>query len=145
MVRHCELETDFDRYLLRLDGKFPPHLVGTGKNLKLTRGECVTAALFFAPVTPAQIHTCVRNTALNARLLAHKKRRLLEAVLKFTNQNVQDHMMLSKANPRCEGMAPELEALFDQALERYPAMLAQLTDHMENGSPLGELFDPTFG
>ena len=144
-VRHIELETDFDRSLLRLDGKFPPHLVGTGKNLKLTRGECVTAAQFFAPVTPAQVHICVRNTAINARLLAHKKRRLLETILKFTSQNVQDHMMLSKANPRCEGMAPELLELYEQALERYPAMLAQLVNHMENDSALGELFDPTFG
>ena len=144
-VRHIELETDFDRHLLRLDGKLPPHLVGTGKHLKLTRGECVTAAQFFAPVTPAQIHTSVRNTALNARLLAHKKRNLLEAVLKLTSQNVRDHRMLTRPNPRCEGMAPELLELYDQALERYSQMLFQITEHLESGTPLGELFDPTFG
>ena len=144
-VRHPELETDFDRYLLRLDGKLPPYLVGTGRKLKLTRGECVTASLFFDPVTPAQIHTCVRNTARNARLLAHKNRRLLKSVLKFASQNVQDHIMLSTPNPRCEGMQPELLALYDQAMERYSVMLGQLADHIENGTAFGELFDPTFG
>lgn len=145
LARHAELETDFDRHLLRLDGRVPPHLQSVSAHMKLTRGECVTAAQFFAPATPAQVQQSIRNTARYARLLAHKKRKLLEFFLKPANENVRDHVMHTKANPRCEGMHPELMQLYNQALERYPVMLAQLREHMENGAPLGEYFDPTFG
>ena len=145
LVRHPELETDFDRHLLRLDGKVPAHLQSCSAHMKLTRGECVTAAQFFPMTTPAQVRTSVANMARYARLLAHKKRKLLEAVLKLTNQNVRDHVMMTRANPRCESMIPELMALYNQALEQYPVMLAQLDDHLQNGTPLGELFDKTFG
>lgn len=143
-IRHAELETDFDRYLLRLDGKVPPHLQSVSEHMKLTRGECVTAAQFFAPATPQQVRRSIRNTARYARLLAHKKRKLLELILKGTNQNVRDHVMMTKANPRCEGMHPELMERYNLALTRYPQMLNELQAHLETGAPLGEYFDPTF-
>ena len=145
VVRHAELETDFDRYLLRLDGKLPPHLQSVSEHMHLTRGECVTAAAFFSPATPAQVHTSVINSARYARLLAHKKRRLLNLILSPTNQNVRDHVMMEKANPRCDVLLPELMALYTQALERYPVMLRQLQAHLDTGAPLGEYFEPTFG
>lgn len=144
-VRHAELETDFDRYLLRLDGKLPPHLQCFNTHMKLTRGECVTASQFFSPVTPAQIHRCIHNMRHQTKLLTHKNRRLLETILKLTNQNVQDHVMATKANPRCEPLYPELMARYNRALEQYPGMLLQLMDHMENGTELGADFEPIFG
>lgn len=38
-VRHAELETDFDRLLLRKDGRLPPHLQHICRHIRLTRGE----------------------------------------------------------------------------------------------------------
>lgn len=145
VVRHAELETDFDRHLLRLDGKIPPHLQCINEHMHLTRGECVTVSQFLAPATPAQISTSIRNMRIHTRLLSHKKRALLESVLKLTNENVQDHVMAQKPNPRCEAHHPELMARYEQALRQYPAMLAELISHMENGTSLGENFDPIFG
>lgn len=144
-VRHAELETDFDRYLLRQDGKLPPHLQCVNSHMKLTRGECVTVSQFFPPVTPAQVNQSIRNMKLYTKLLSHKKRRLLEAILKLTNENVQDHVMMAKPNPRCEVLNPELMSLYTSALERYAAMFQELNQHMEQGAPLGEAFDPIFG
>jgi len=145
LVRHAELETDFDRHLLRQDGKVPPHLQCFNTHMHLTRGECVTVSQFFPPVTPAQVNTSIRNMATHTKLLSHKKRNLLEAILKLTNENVQDHVMHTKANPRCEAMHPELMVLYNGAVERYADLLAQLKAHMEQGTPLGEAFDPIFG
>lgn len=144
-VRHAELETDFDRYLLRQDGKLPPHLQCVNAHMKLTRGECVTVSQFFSPVTPAQIHQSIHNMRHQTKLLSHKNRRLLSAILKLTNQNVQDHVMAVKANPRCEPLYPELMALYNAALQQYPRLLVQLMDHMENGTELGTDFDAIFG
>lgn len=145
VIRHAELETDFDRHLLRQDGKVPPHLQCNNAHMKLTRGECVTVSQFFSPVTPAQISACIRNMRIHTKLLSNKKRGLLEAVLKLTNQNVRDHVMGAKANPRCEGLHPELMALYSQAVQNYPRMLQQLEEHMQTGTPLGPDFEPVFG
>ena len=144
-VRHAELETDFDRYLLRLDGKIPPHLQCINDHMKLTRGECVTAAQFFPGSTPAQIDQGVRNMRLQTALLATKKRKLLQTILKLTNQNVQDHVMGTKPNPRCEALNPELLKGYNLAVERYRPMLEQLIAHLEQGTALGEEFDAIFG
>lgn len=144
-VRHAELETDFDRYLLRLDGRIPPHLQCINEHMHLTRGECVTVSQFLTPATPAQISTSIRNIRIYTKLLSHKNRALLEAILKLTNENVQDHVMGKKPNPRCETHHPELMARYNQALQKYPAMMSELISHMENGTPLGENFDPKFG
>ena len=144
-VRHAELETDFDRYLLRLDGKIPPHLQCINEHMHLTRGECVTAAQFFPGSTPGQIDQGIRNMRIQTRLLSTKKRRLLEGILKLTNQNVQDHVMGTKANPRCETMNPELLKLYNTAVERYRSMLQQLIAHLKEDAPLGEDFDAIFG
>jgi hypothetical protein len=144
-VRHAELETDFDRYLLRLDGKIPPHLQCINEHMHLTQGECVTVSQFLSPATPSQIRSSIRNMRLHTKLLAHKKRALLEAILKLTNKNVQDHVMMAKPNPRCEKHNPELITLYNSALARYPSMLQQLVSHINDGTPLGEDFDPIFG
>ena len=144
-VRHAELETDFDRYLLRLDGKIPPHLQCINEHMHLTRGECVTAAQFFQGSTPGQINQSIRNMRIQTRLLSNKKRGLLQSILKLTNQNVQDHVMGAKPNPRCEMLNPELLALYNTAVQRYGTMLEQLTAHLNEGIPLGEEFDAIFG
>lgn len=144
-ARHTELETDFDRHLLRLDGKIPPHLQCINEHMHLTRGECVTVSQFLAPASPSQISSGIRNMRIHTKLLAHKNRTLLEAILKLTNENVQDHVMMSKPNPRCEQLHPELMALYNTALERYPRLLQQLISHINDGTPLGEDFNPIFG
>lgn len=144
-VRHAELETDFDRFLLRKDGRVPPHVQHTGGHIRLTRGECVTAAQFFPEVKPGRVHRCVGNMRLYSKLLAHKNRKALEAVLKLANENVRDHVMHTRANPRCEAIHPELLCCFDRALEKYPAMVAQLDAYLDRGEPLGADFEPKFG
>lgn len=144
-VRHAELETDFDRFLLRKDGKVPPHVQHTGSHIRLTRGECVTAALFFPDVKPGQIHRCVGNMRFYSKLLAYKNRKVLEAVLKQADENIRDHVMHTRANPRCEAIHPELLRCFERALENYPAMVAQLDAYLDRGEPLGADFEPQFG
>lgn len=144
-VRHAELETDFDRLLLRQDGLVPPHTQCVNGHMKLTRGECVTAAQFFPPVTPAQVNRSIRNMSLFTKLLSNKNRKLMEKVTGILNETVQDHVMCTKPNPRCEAYQPELCRLFGEALARHNAMLTQLIAHMETGAPLDEDFDPSFG
>lgn len=142
---HVEVEVEFDRHLMVLDGIESPETKSTGESFRLTRGECVTVSRFYPPATPASIHTAVLNTRLITRFLAGKNRRFLKAVLSPFGAVIQQQLMCAPANHRCLHLNKELQSLYDEALARYPSLLAQLLNHLENGTPLGEDFAPEFG
>ena len=56
-----------------------------------------------------------------------------------------DQMIPAEENPDWVPYIRELYDLYEQALERYPQLLAQLMAHLETGEALGEIFAPTFG
>lgn len=141
---HVELEVEFDRFLLEKDGKTPPCTQNFSRHMKLTRGECVTAALFFPSASPAAIHHCVKTMAFGTRVLAGKDRRLLKAVLSLTPAAVAQNLMLPHANHKCFHLDEALLERYEQAFRRFPAMVDQLAAHLDYHAPLGEEFDPSF-
>ena len=144
-ITHVELEAEFDRFLLDRDGRTPACTQDISGHMKLTRGECVTVSAFYPPATPANIHSSVLHMARCTKLLAWKKRKLLKNLLRLTPAAVQQSMMQDPANHRCLHLNEELLPRYNQALEKYPILLAQLMDYMKNGTPLGEEFEATFG
>lgn len=144
-IGHVEMEIEFDRYLMTLDKLPSPHTQDLSGYFRLTRGECVTVSEFYPPATPAQIHQSVGNTRFFVKFLAGKNRRLLKAIVSPFGDTIQQQLMHDPANHKCLHLNKVLLALYDQALERYPVLLEQLTSHMENGTPLGEDFEPSFG
>ena len=144
-IGHVELEVEFDRFLLDKDGKTPPCTQDLSGHMKLTRGECVTVAAFYPPATPANINQSIHHMAWSVKLLAGKNRKFLQNLLVLTSDTVAQNLMQDPANHKCLHLSPVMLELYDQALARYSSMLAQLADHLANGTPLGEDFDPTFG
>ena len=145
-ARHVELESEFDRYLLCADAQPSPHTYDGSAHLKLTRGDCVTAAKFYSPATAGNVNASVRHMAWATRLLAGKKRKRLKKLLGVTgSQAIQDQLLPEHADERWAWMDSELLVLYNRALKRYPALLEQLQSHMQTGEPLGEDFAPTFG
>jgi len=143
-VSRTELEVELDRYLLCLDGKTPAHQQDESASYKMTRGECVTVSLFFPPATAANIHTAYKGLMFWTRRMAAKKRGFTETLLKTAPGTFRHQMMPDHANHKCLHLDGAMAACLDQALELYPEMAAQLTAYRENGTPLGELFAPTF-
>lgn len=147
-IGHVELETEFDRHLLILDGKRPPNTFDCSPHMKLTRGECVTVAHFFSPATPAMVNTSIHNMAACTKFLASPKgirRSTLNAAVKVTGDKFSQHVMSRSPNSNCAHLDSELQTLYDQALEKYPGMLDRLRDHMACNAPLGEDFEKPFG
>lgn len=144
-VGHVEMEVEFDRFLMEKDGKAQPHLQDRTKNLKITRGECVTVSEFFPPATAANVHRSIQNMILCTKLLAHKNRKLVKKVVQKAPPSVSQQMMHEEANPNCAHLNEPLLALYNQGLEKYPSLVAQLTAHIHDGAPLGEDFEPIFG
>lgn len=145
-ARHVELESEFDRYLLESDGVPQPHTYDGSAHMRLTRGECVTVALFYPPATPANINACVRNMARATRFLVGENRKHVRRLLRLTRSPaIEDQLMPEHGDDRWLWMDSEMLVLYNRALKRYPGLLSQLDEHMRTGEPLGQDFAPAFG
>lgn len=143
-VNRTELEVEFDRYLLGLDGKTPAHTQDISANFKLTRGECVTLSGFFPPATPANILSAVDSVMRWSRRFAAKKRKITKLLLKLTRGEFPHQMMPDHANHKCLHLDSPMLECYHAALEKYPEMLQRLALYCKNGTPLGEEFDLPF-
>lgn len=139
-----ELEVELDRYLLCLEGKTPAHTQDLSPSLKMTRGECVTLALFFPPATAANVYASYSGMVFWTKRLAAKKRNLTRSLLKATQGSFRDQLMEDHANHRCLHLDSAMADCCAQALELYPEMARQLTAYREEGIPLGDLFAQPF-
>lgn len=139
-----ELEVELDRYLLSLDGKTPAHTQDVTPSLKMTRGECVTMSLFFPPVTAANTYSAYSSMVFWTRRMAAKKRGFVQTLLKAAKGTFRDQMMPDHANHKCLHLDGAMADCCSRALELYPEMARQLTEFREKGTPLGDLFAPTF-
>ena len=142
---HVPLESEFERYLLLKDKEPSPHTYDAGKFLKLTRGEALTVATFYPGVTGWAVSHSVRSMALFLRLLAHPNRKLQKQILAATYPKLLDFRIPEESSDALAPYVTELSDLYHQALERYPALLQEITAHLQTGKPLTEAFAPDFG
>ncbi len=142
---HVALESEFDRYLLVLDKKQNPASYDISRHLKLTRGECMSVAEFYPGATGGSISRSVKNMAFAKRFLASPKRRQREKLLSAVKPSLCEHFTPETEQMEMVPYIRELKELYDSALERYPILLAQLQACLEQGEPLGDAFEATFG
>lgn len=142
-----ELETEFDRYLLTLDGFDAPHTYDGSRHMRLTRGECVTVAGFYPPATADIVLQSVHHMArLTHTLTAPEgvKRNTVQKMLTLTAPAIKGLVMPAHPNHRCTDLDEPMMALYDRAMELYPVLVEQLMAHMTYNALLGEDFAPTF-
>ena len=144
-AQHIPLESQFERFLLTLDGEASPETFDMSKYFRLTRGECMSVAAFYPGSTGGSVFQSIRFMALFTRFLAHPNRARQTKILQKCKPRLCDHMIPTEEN---EDLAPyirELQELYGQALEQYPRLLSQLQHHLQTGETLGEAFIPNFG
>lgn len=144
---HAELETEFDRHLLELDGCKKPHTTNISRHIKLNKAECAVAASFYPDVTVKDAAHCIRNMALAQQLLTLPTAVGHAAVVAFTKLaggNTSGKVMTVGENPNCAHLNPKLLAFYSRAVENYPVYLEQLSAHMAYGEPFGDEFTPNF-
>ena len=142
-IGHIELETEFDRYLLQQDGKRQPNTYDCSPHMKLTAGECATVAKFYS-TTPAAVDASVRGMASTVKFVAMPNSNFRRMVEKTVRGKLRQNFMGRTPNKNCAHLNEPMEALYDRALEKFPAMVDALTAHMSHNAPLGELFQDTF-
>lgn len=148
VISHTRLETEFDAYLLRRDGKQPPARQDLSKHIFLTPQECEIAARFYPGADARQIASSVRSMASIRSLLAAPQkdpRVLLSKVMGAASREYRDMIIGSQPDVRCEALLEPLHQHYHRAAGRFPEMLMQLGAHLTYNAPLGEEFSPIFG
>lgn len=145
-VGHTELETDFDRYLLCLDGDPKPYRYHVPHCKKLSQKDYTIIASFYPDVTAQQIRQCVHIMDLaNAVLAAGQPvRSLVSAFLKLSSGDAKGMYRSNTANPNCAMLIEPLYTRYNHALAQFPDYLEQLRDHLTYNAPLGDIFTATF-
>lgn len=144
-AKHVALEAELERVLMAKDGIAEPHTHDRSKYVRLTRGECMTAATLFSPATGANISQCVKVYGMCLRFLGRPSRAQTEKLIRRFAPNHLEHLIPTEEVEDYGYMIGELQALYDQALKRYPELLKQLQLHQKTGEPLGSDFAPNFG
>lgn len=147
-VSHNELESEFERYLLNLDGIEKPHAYHRGKYLRLRKTQCVTPASFYPPLTVQQFHEALNGMNLTLYLLSGKTElyhRLTKGVLQSMGGQNPGLLMHWKPNRACQQYNEHLLSLYQKAVSRFPGYLENLRRHMIFGDPLDDRFEAVFG
>ena len=144
-AKHVPLESEFERFLLTLDGAASPETFDMSKHLDLTRGECMTVAAFYPGTTGGKVAQGIRFMALSTRFLAHPNRARQTRILQKIKPSLCDYMIPAEENADLAPYIRELHDLYGQALERYPLLLQQVTDHLQTGADFDETFAADFG
>lgn len=145
---HTQIETEFDRFLLELDGKKPPHMQDLSGHIKLTPGESETVARFYAHVGAGTVKKCVANMASATKFLVVPKggrRKLMEKTVLALSPRTAERMIPLHPNRACSELDPSLLRLYEMAMDRYPVLLEQIRGHLRKNAPLGTDFSVPFG
>jgi hypothetical protein len=143
---HVGIETEFDRYLLKLDGKAPAEIQKMHLHMKLTAGETDTVARFYPPADGRYIRSSIKGMAGFTRLMGTggARRKLLEAGIRLGGKEMQGMLMPRQERPEALPLDEKLLAVYTQAAEQLPEMLQQIGSHMAYSAPFGAEFDAAF-
>ena len=144
--KHVALETEFNRFLMEKDGKTSPHTIDPSGYLTLTRGECATAASFYQGLSGAEFSRSLVNMRLSNKLFAVPEGLFRCVVKKVTEMIGYGGFIMTKGPDvaYCQFNEPMLER-YEQAMQNFPGMLAQLRQFLKQEMSLGEEFDKAYG
>jgi len=146
-LSHSELETEFDRYLMHLDGVKRPHETNIAHTLNLSKEEYGVVAGFYPEISVKDAAACIRSMKLSQRLLTIPTPLGHGVVVTFTwvaGGNTSGKVMTIGPDPKCGHLNGKLLELYEQALAKYTRLLEQLSHHMAYGAPFGDDFKADF-
>ena len=144
---HAELETEFDRYLMQLDGVKKPHETNISHTMNLNKEEYGVIAGFYPEISVRDAAACIRSMRLSQKLLTIPTPLGHGIVVTFTwaaGGNTSGKVMKIGPDPKCDHLNGKLLELYEQALAKYTRLLEQLSHHMAYGAPFGDDFNADF-
>ncbi len=148
-VSHLEIEEEFEKHLLRIDGEdplaFPVYdLVPTGEE------TAEAAAPFYEGITAAVIKRALSDLKRVKRFLTAPgalKQRLINGGMRLSGRyyaSLKGLMNQRKDNPLCRKTSRVLLEMFEDAVPLAAAMAVSLDESLRTGSRLAKRFDRNF-
>ena len=148
-ISHAEIESEFDRSLMLLDGIEPTSHIQTAHIIP-SKENAEIISPFYPGISPTQIHKALRSMIFQNKMLLAKsdaKRRLIYAILHLTGNYEKIHGMIISphGNPLCEDSNAELTELYRLAEERAKIFITSFDGYLSGKQSLDPIFDYTFG
>lgn len=148
-LRHTEIETDFERYLLRQDG-INPMYYNTAIHIRPGKYAAHIIAKFYDTLSDREVYRSLRQMKMCNQLLLPTnavKRYLVKQVLTITGNYTEMHGLLisSEADKRCRRSTGELEQRYDRAIPQAVSLIQNFCQYLEGKDALCSRFNRTFG
>ena len=142
---HGELEAEFDRYLMTLDGIKKPHESNICRHIRLKQAQFSVVSQFYPEISPKNAAQCIRNMALAQQLLtiphAHGA---IVAFTQLAGGNTAGKVMTVGPNPKCNRLNGKLLDLYEKAMAKFPSLQEQMNRHIAYNEPFGDGFAANF-
>ena len=145
---HTALESEFERYLMAMDGIRKPHIHRRSAYLKAEKQCFETVSRFFPPAGAKEVGEALGGMALCTDLLTCANalhRALAVRILRRIGAGKEGLIVPPAPDPDASCLNDNFFDLYEQALELYPALLEQLRDYLSFREPFGPEFDRIFG
>lgn len=148
-IRHAEIESEFDRSLMLLDGIEPTTHVQTAHIIPGKENAEIISP-FYPGIRPAQILKALRSMIFQNKMLlanSNAKRRFIHAILRLTGNYEEIHGMIisPNGNPLCEDSNAKLMELYRLAEDRAKVFITSFDGYLSGKQALDPIFDYTFG
>lgn len=147
-VKHIEIEEEFEKMLLRLDGEHPLAFP-IGDLVPVDKETAEALSPFYENITPAAAKQALSDLRMVKRLFTapgHAKQGLINTAMRLTGHygELKGLMHQRKDNPKCRQSSEGLLARFDGAVPLAAAMMLSFDESLRTGSRLDERFNRNF-
>lgn len=147
-VGHVAIETEFERFLLTLNGKDPVSFP-VGCCMPLEEGMACRIAPFYPGVSSKELEKSLRAMRRYKNLLVMPNaavRKLAEKGLRLVGQYnaITQHIIGSKPDVRCRMTCEHLLELYRRTIPQAAAEMKRLTEALTTGGPLSQRLNRTF-
>lgn len=148
IASHSRIETEFDRFLMQMDGMNPPHDMRLTKHMELTDPECEIVSRFYPGAESRHIRESLKSMVYIRKALEIPDGVLRTAVIKTlsaASETFRDMVVRPEPDESCRELNQPLFERYQLAAQHFPDMVLQLGAHLTYNAPLKAEFDPVFG
>lgn len=148
-ISHAEIEVEFDRELLIMDGfdpirkKLVDHIVHSEENAKIIQA-------FYPSITEKEVLKALRSILFYCNFLVAPskfKRNLILTGLKIAGcyESMHGQIVNYEKNMDCADSTEKLVGYFEDALELALSLINEYDEFLNQKQPLNEIYEYTFG
>lgn len=146
-LSHIEIEMEFDRELLVMDG-FSPFYCPVLEEISLDNARII--GQFYGNLPPKKVQKAIEGMYKYNRLLrtpSRRKRKGISLALKMTGTYKKLHGLVinEEKNPRCSDSTEKLTELYEEARELALRLIREYGDFLRGEKPLDKIYRYTFG